>query len=604
VDLSLLHAQLGTHVRRTYPAIQDLQVIQLPPLADPLTFITLYQRSGLVDYAESDFVLYASRTPNDPHFGSGFLWGLHNTGQSVGRADADIDAPEAWDSLTSAANIIVAVIDTGVRYTHEDLAANMWVNPGETGQDFLGFDKRNNLLDDDGNGYLNDVHGINAITGTGVPLDDHGHGTHVSGTIGGVGDNNVGVVGVAWRVQMMALKFLDAVGQGFASDAIECIDYARRHGAKIISASWGGYDFNSNGLRDAIASTRDAGMLFVAAAANDASDNDTRPLYPASYDLDSIIAVAATTRRDELASFSNFGATTVDLGAPGEDIFSTWNLTDSAYQYLSGTSMATPHAAGACAMVWARYPGESYSQIKNRVLAGTDPLSALAGKCVTCGRLNLQRALGSTAPSPTQPVVTVSASDPSASESGDPGGFTVTRTGSTTSSLTVNYTMSGSAQNGVDYQLLSRVLVIPGGSSSASLTLTPVDDPAAEGNETVVLTLAAGSAYVVGSPGSATVTIADNDSTPFPPLIGGLLSLRSWSVSSGAHTNLGFEIRLLGDPLQTYVLQASTDLNHWIAIATNQAASDGTLSFTDPQAGQFAGRFYRALVPVNNSSPD
>jgi subtilisin family serine protease len=480
----------------------------------------------------------------------------------------------------------------------------MWVNPGETGRDFLGFDKRSNLLDDDGNGYLNDVHGINAITGTGNPLDDHGHGTHVSGTIGGVGNNNVGVVGVAWRVQMMELKFLDALGQGFNSDAIECIDYARRNGAKIISASWGGYDFNSTALRDAIASTRDAGMIFVAAAANDASDNDTRPLYPASYDLDNIIAVAATTRRDELASFSNFGATTVDLGAPGEDIFSTWNVTDSTYQYLSGTSMATPHVSGACALVWAQYPGENYLQIKNRILAGTDPLPALAGKCVTGGRLNLQKALGSATPPPTQPVVTVSASDPSAAESGDAGTFIVTRTGSTASSLTVNYTLGGTAQNGVDFQVLPGVIAIPSGSSSANLTVTPVDDPAAEGNETAVLTLAASPAYSVGSPASATVTIADNDSTVFPPLIGGLLSLRSLSAAGGANTNLGFEIRLFGDPLQTYVLQASTDLRNWTAIATNQAASDGTLNFTDSQAGQFAGRFYRAFTPAGAASRD
>jgi subtilisin family serine protease len=600
VDLTLLHAQLGSQVQRTYPDIQNLQVIQLPPLANPLTFIALYQQSGLVDYAEPDFVLYALRTPNDPHFASGFLWGLHNTGQLSGRADADIDAPEAWDARTEAPNVIVAVIDTGGRYTHEDLAVNMWVNPGESGRDFLGLDKRNNLLDDDGNGYLNDMHGINAITGTGNPLDDHGHGTHVSGTIGGAGNNNVGVVGVAWRVQMMELKFLDALGQGFNSDAIECIDYARRNGAKIISASWGGYDFDSTALRDAIASTRDAGMIFVAAAANDASDNDTRPLYPASYDLDNVISVAATTRRDELASFSNFGATTVDLGAPGEDIYSTWNLTDSAYQYLSGTSMATPHVSGACALVWARYPDESYLQIKNRILAGTDPLPTLAGKCVTGGRLNLQKALGSTTPQPTQPVVTVSAGDPSATESGDPGRFTIMRTGSTASSLTVDYTVSGTAQNGVDYQVLTGLVTIPGGSSSANLTVTPVDDPVAEGNETVVLTIAAGSAHTVGSPASATVTIADNDSTVFSPIFGGILRVNSTLLNSTASPE--FQIRLLGDPQQTYVLEASTDLSHWTAIATNQATGDGALHFTDPHASRFTARFYRTFIPVNSAT--
>ena len=526
-DLTLLHAQLGAQVRRTYPAIQNLQVIQLPPLADPLEFAALYQRSGLVAYAEPDFILHAFGTPNDFYFGNGTLWGLNNTGQSGGRPDADIDAPEAWDTLTDAGSIIVAVIDTGMRYTHEDLADNLWVNPGESGQDFLGFDKRSNLFDDDGNGYVNDVHGINAIDGTGIPWDDHGHGTHVSGTIGGVGNNSVGVVGVAWRVQLMALKFLNAAGQGFTSDAIECIDYARREGAKIINASWGSYGSASNALRDAIASTRDAGMIFVAAAGNSASDNDIQPLYPASYDLDNIIAVAATTRQDELASFSNFGATTVDLGAPGTEIFSTWNTADNAYGSLQGTSQATPHVAGACALVWARYPGENYLQIKNRVLAGTDPLPALAGKCVTGGRLNLQKALGSATPSPTQPVLTVAATDPAASESGsDPGRFTITRTGSTASSLTVQYSLGGSASNGTDYQTLPDSATIAAGATNVDIIIHPIDDSVSEGNETVVLTLEAGSTYSIGSPASATVTIADNDSPLLPPILRGILSVK------------------------------------------------------------------------------
>jgi subtilisin family serine protease len=396
VNLTLLHAQAGVLVWRIYPAIGNLQVVQLPPLADPLALIALYRQSGLVAYAEPDFVLRTFAPPNDPRYLDGSLWGLHNIGQNGGRSDADIDAPEAWDVQTSAAGIIVAVIDTGVRPSHQDLAANLWVNPGENGG-FLFLDRRSNLLDDDGNGYIDDVHGIDAILGLGlvgfgVKHDDNGHGTHVSGTIGAAGNNGAGITGVAWRTRLMNCRFLNAAGTGFTSDAIECINYARHYGAHVINASWGGTEF-SEALRDAIASARDAGMIFVAAAGNDSTDNDTHPLYPAAYDLDNILSVAATDRNDNLASFSNRGANSVDLGAPGHEILSTWNLGDTSYMTLSGTSMAAPHVAGACALVWARHPGETYRQIIQRVLSSVDPLPALAGRTRTGGRLNLSKAL-------------------------------------------------------------------------------------------------------------------------------------------------------------------------------------------------------------------
>jgi PKD repeat protein len=192
----------------------------------------------------------------------------------------------------------------------------------------------------------------------------------------------------------MACKFLDAQGHGSLSDAITCIDYARRKGAKIINASWGDYSYNSTALRDAIDSARNAGIIFVAACGNDNNNNDVNPLYPASFKLDNVVAVAATTRTDGKAVFSNYGATSVHLGAPGDPIFSCWNTSDSAYQYFSGTSMAAPHVAGVCALVWAHYPSDNYGQVINRVLAGAEPSPAMAGKCTTGGRLNLPRALG------------------------------------------------------------------------------------------------------------------------------------------------------------------------------------------------------------------
>jgi len=390
-DLANLHALLGIQVLRAYPMIGNVEVLQLP--ADtPVGFaIALYQQSGLVQYAEPDFVVHALVSPNDHFFGD--LWGLNNIGQFGGKPDGDIDAPEAWDILHDASDIIVAVIDTGIRATHEDLAANLWVNPGESGTDFLGLDKRFNGRDDDGNGYIDDVNGINAIYGLGWPIDDHGHGTHVAGIVGGVGNNGVGVVGVAWRVQIMSLKFLDALANGAISDAIECIDYARSKGAKIINASWGWYGENSSALRDAIQSAGNAGIIFVAACGNSTINNDTNPLNPASFDLDNIVAVAATTWNDEIATWSSYGATTVDLAAPGESILSCAHTTDSSYKYLSGTSMATPHVAGACALLRSRYPADTYRQTIDRILSTTDPLPSLAGKCVTGGRLNLQKAL-------------------------------------------------------------------------------------------------------------------------------------------------------------------------------------------------------------------
>ncbi|HXT39119.1 MAG TPA: S8 family serine peptidase, partial [Candidatus Angelobacter sp.] len=392
-DLENLNAAFGNKVHRFFSGIGGLEVVELPPGTAVAAVLAAYQRSGLVEYAEPDYLVQALSEPNDFNYANGDLWNLKNLGQYGGVPGADIDAPNGWSIQNTASNIIVAVIDTGVRYTHQDLAANMWINPGESGKDALGVNRGSNALDDDGDGYIDDVHGINAILGTGDPNDDYGHGTHVSGTIGGVGNNSVGVAGVAWRVQIMACKFLDATGQGSISDAIECIDYARKKGAKIINASWGGYTFTSTALYDAINSARGAGIVFVAACGNDNNNNDANPLYPASYYLDNIIAVAATDRTDTKAWFSNYGATTVELGAPGSPIFSCWNGSDSDYRYLDGTSMAAPHVVGACALLMAHYPGDTYQQIIRRVLSSTDPLPSLAGNTVTGGRLNLYKAL-------------------------------------------------------------------------------------------------------------------------------------------------------------------------------------------------------------------
>src|SRR2546430_3787238 len=270
-NISTLHAQLGTRVVRSYPQIGNIQVVQLPQGMTVPQAIAQYQSSGQVAYAEPAYLRQFTVTnPNDPKYTDGTLWNLNNTGQNGGTPDADIDAPEGWDRRTTANGLIVAVVDTGVRYTHEDLAANMWTNPGEIA---------GNGLDDDGDGYVDDVHGINAVTGSGDPNDYNGHGTHVSGTIGAVGNNGTGVVGVAWGVKIMALNAFYTNSFATDDDLIECIKYATSHRANIINASWGGGPF-SQSLREAIAAARNQGILFVAAAGNQSSlDNDSTPFY-------------------------------------------------------------------------------------------------------------------------------------------------------------------------------------------------------------------------------------------------------------------------------------------------------------------------------------
>lgn len=333
-------------------------------------------------YAEPDYrVKIADVFPDDPYFPQ--QWSLHNTGQTGGTPDADIDAPEAWQISTSACDILVAVIDTGVDYTHPDLACNIWTNPGEI---------PSNGLDDDGNGYVDDVHGYDFCNYDPDPMDDHSHGTHVSGSIGACTDNGTGVSGVSWCVQIMALKFLDAGGGGYTSDAIAAIEYATMMGAKLSNNSWGGGGY-SEALRDAIANADAAGILFIAAAGNYAANNDITPFYPASYDLPNIISVAATECSDYLASFSHWGPTTVDLGAPGVGIMSTLPGGGYSGPDWCGTSMATPHVSGAAALVWGTNPSLTHYCVKAQLLSTVDQVPGLEGKVVSGGRLNLNNAL-------------------------------------------------------------------------------------------------------------------------------------------------------------------------------------------------------------------
>lgn len=347
--------------------------------------IRQFEASGLVEFAEPDYILTASVIPNDAKVVSGATWGL-----------SKISAPAAWNRTRGASNVVVAVIDSGIRASHEDLARQLWTNSKEI---------PDNGVDDDANGIIDDVHGINSIDGSGNPADEVGHGTHVAGIIGATADNGLGISGVVWSVQIMALKFIGADGAGTTSDAIECIDYARLHGAHIINASWGGGG-SSQALRRAITSARSSGILFVAAAGNDGANIDSSPSYPASYTMDNIITVAASDQNDALASFSNYGATSVDIFAPGTSIVSCWHTADNAYVSESGTSMATPFVTGALALLKGRFPSVSYSQLKSAILNGSDKVAAGAGKTLTGGRLNVAAALNLISPE-TKPTLSI-----------------------------------------------------------------------------------------------------------------------------------------------------------------------------------------------------
>jgi subtilisin family serine protease len=370
--------------------------------------------------ASLNYRRYASAAqvfPNDPDFLD--LWGLDNIGQTAGTVGADISAPEAWGITTGSSGVVVADIDSGVAYDHPDLAANMWRNP---------FEIPANGIDDDLNGYVDDAYGIDAVNGDGDPYDDDAHGTHTAGTMAAVGNNGIGITGVAWQARIMALKYLDSAGSGHDADAITSINYAidekLNHGVNVvaINASWGGAGYNPL-LRDAIDAAGAAGIIFCAAAGNGGTDrigddNDATPQYPSSYDCPNIIAVASTNSTDALASSANYGATSVDLAAPGVGILST--VPSGRYASMSGTSMATAHVTGAVALCAAQYPSETMAQRVQRILDHVDPLTSLSGKMATGGRLDLAAAV-----TPDIPVPAVTSFSPISG----PAGIAVTLAG-------------------------------------------------------------------------------------------------------------------------------------------------------------------------------
>lgn len=342
--------------------------------------IEAFLTDGNVEYAEPDYYYHAA-APNDPRYPE--LWGLENTGQTGGTVDADINADAMWQIQTGSSSVVLGVIDTGINYNHQDLIPNLWRNPLEI---------PNNSIDDDGNGYVDDVYGVNAIANNGNPFDDNSHGSHVAGTIGAKGNNSLGVVGVNQIIQIVSCKFLGANGSGGISDAIECMQYfanlkSRANGPVNLIASnnsWGGGGA-SNAMRDAIAAHQNLGILFVAAAGNATNNNDDRPFYPSGYVLSNLISVAATDHNDRLASFSNYGKRTVHVGAPGNRILST--VLNQDYAVYSGTSMAAPHVTGLIGVIKSNFPNLDYRAIKNLVMASGTPVAALENTTISGRRI-------------------------------------------------------------------------------------------------------------------------------------------------------------------------------------------------------------------------
>lgn len=352
--------------------------------SDVLQRVEALSRNPNVEFAEPNYIVTLTDfpTPFDDKF-RGELWGMHNLGQDGGTADADIDAPEAWAYTTGSQDVVIGVIDTGIDYNHPDLQGNIWTNPGEIA---------GNGIDDDGNGFVDDVRGWDFGDDDNDPMDTNGHGTHVAGTIGARGNNGIGVVGVNWNVRLMPIKIIASTGVGNSSDTIDGILYASRFKdssgnnlVRITNNSWS--TSKSKALQNAIASS---GALFVASAGNDGS---SAMIFPAGYNNANILSVAATDRIDGLATFSNFGSTWVDLGAPGVNVVSTH--LGNGYRGMSGTSMAAPHVVGVAGLILAENPGLSITDLKARIMNNVDPLPSLAGKTVTGGRLNARKAVSS-----------------------------------------------------------------------------------------------------------------------------------------------------------------------------------------------------------------
>lgn len=476
---------------------------------DPTDLLTAIKASAGVESVDFNWQLQPE-VFNDPLFANGWLWGAYGP-DTINANPFGSNAALAWElGFTGSRNVYIGIIDTGYNPFHPDLASNAGVNPGEI---------PNNGKDDDGNGYIDDIYGWDFYTNDNSIYDigQDQHGTHVAGTIGAAGNNGRGIAGVAPNVKLLSAKFLGPNG-GYLSDAVKAIDYFTdlklRHGINIVATnnSWGGGGY-SDALANAIQRAASADILFVAAAGNSATN---APSFPASYTNKNVISVAALTSSGALASFSNFGTPHVDLAAPGQAILST--MPDGSYATMSGTSMASPHVAGAIAVLAAAFPQASGDVLRQAILATVTPTPSLQGKVSTGGRLDVVSALdwlsvkfkgeGLSAFS----SVSIQADTSRVLEdSGDPLRFTLTLSEPAQKALSINYSLSGTAKAGSDFIAPTGFVTVAPGASTAQISLTPLADQLVEPDEAVVITLQPGSGYRLGDGAQARGIIANDD---------------------------------------------------------------------------------------------
>lgn len=407
------HESLGAHISKRFSAVPNLELVDLHGETSVARAVQQYMSDPSVEYAEPNYIREIAAIPNDIYFEQ--QWGLFNTGTFAGgTTGASIHAPGAWDISTNS-DVVIALVDTGIDYTHDDLRANIWSNIDEECTDGI---------DNDFNGYVDDCRGwdfsscelfdelggcVSAKFQDNDPMDDNGHGSHVAGIAGAVGDNAIGIAGVLWDVQLMPVKFQNAEGIGTVADEIEAIQYAINNGASIINASFGGLTF-SQAESDAITAADNAGVIVVASAGNGGGDdigdnNDVIPHYPSSYPQTNIIAVAATDQDDLRASFTNFGAQSVDVAAPGVFILSTI-IANSEFalctgnpfagmDFCSGTSMAAPHVSALAGLLYSYYTHFSYNQVRSTILGFVNTIPSLDGIVATNGRVNAFKSMSS-----------------------------------------------------------------------------------------------------------------------------------------------------------------------------------------------------------------